>query len=302
MTWNKLGLVYCPNNNYDWMQTHAANPVAEHLENDVFRIYFSTRNESNISSLGFVDIDIKYPSEIINISNTPVLSPGELGTFDADGVSLACITHNQGKKYLYYLGWNLCKTVPWNNSIGLAIQAIDSNFERYSKGPLMGRDIHDPYTISYPWVMKDKDKWKMWYGTHLQWNRPEERESFLHALKYAESDDGIHWTKHAKIVLPIDSSKGEYAIAKPCVIKENDIYKMWYAHRGDKYRIGYAESKDGIQWIRKDAEAYINVSDSGWDSESIEYPFVFKHHENKYMLYNGNGYGKTGFGLAVWKD
>ena len=74
---------------------------------------------------------------------------------------------------------------------------------------------------------------------------------------------------------------------------------MWYCSRGESYRIGYAESDDGIHWIRKDQDVGIDVSDSGWDSEMIEYPFVFDHEGDRYMLYNGNGYGKTGIGLAV---
>jgi len=54
-----------------------------------------------------------------------------------------------------------------------------------------------------------------------------------------------------------------------------------------------------LRWKRKDREVGIDVSASGWDSEMIEYPFVFDHKGERYMLYNGNGYGKTGIGLAV---
>ena len=74
---------------------------------------------------------------------------------------------------------------------------------------------------------------------------------------------------------------------------------MWYSYRGVAYRIGYAESENGIQWKRKDDLAGIDVSPDGWDSEMIEYPFIFDHKGSRYMIYNGNGYGKTGFGLAV---
>ena len=74
---------------------------------------------------------------------------------------------------------------------------------------------------------------------------------------------------------------------------------MWYSHRGETYRIGYAESEDGLAWQRKDEEAGPDVSGAGWDSEMVEYPFVFDHEGERYMLYNGNGYGKTGVGLAV---
>lgn len=77
---------------------------------------------------------------------------------------------------------------------------------------------------------------------------------------------------------------------------------MWFSYRsgtGETYRIGYAISSDGKQWKLALNETGIDVSASGWDSEMIEYPFVFDHEGRRYMLYNGNGYGKTGFGLAV---
>ena len=87
-------------------------------------------------------------------------------------------------------------------------------------------------------------------------------------------------------------------MSRPCVLKENGLYKMWYSYRGQSYRIGYAESKDGFEWTRMDADVGIDVSESGWDSEMIEYPFVFDQNGERFMLYNGNSYGKTGIGLA----
>ena len=74
---------------------------------------------------------------------------------------------------------------------------------------------------------------------------------------------------------------------------------MWYSYRGDSYRIGYAESLDGVHFDRRDDLVGIDVSDAGWDSKSIEYPNVFDHKENRYMLYNGNDYGLTGIGMAI---
>lgn len=76
---------------------------------------------------------------------------------------------------------------------------------------------------------------------------------------------------------------------------------MWYCHRGRDYgyRIGYAESADGREWMRRDEDAGIDVSPEGWDSEMIAYPFVFDHDGSRYMLYSGNGFGRDGMGLAV---
>ena len=119
-----------------------------------------------------------------------------------------------------------------------------------------------------------------------------------HVIKYAESNDGISWKRDGRIALNFKNDQ-EYAMSRPFVIKESGIYKMWYSYRGDAYRIGYAESSDAIQWNRKDELVGIDVSAGDWDSETVEYPFLFDHKGQRYMFYNGNAYGKTGFGLAV---
>jgi hypothetical protein len=77
---------------------------------------------------------------------------------------------------------------------------------------------------------------------------------------------------------------------------------MWFSYRdgaGEQYRIGYATSPDSKVWNLQLEKVGITVSKTGWDSEMIEYPFVFDHQGQRFMLYNGNSYGQTGFGLAV---
>lgn len=300
MTWKKLGLIFCPNDQYEWMRTHAANPVAEHLEKNLYRVYFSCRDEQNRASIGSVDFDLYHPEKILQPASRPVLSPGTLGCFDDSGVSMGCLVKQRGMRYLYYLGWNLGVTVPWRNSIGLAVAEQGSDdFKRHSLAPVMDRHPVDPYSISYPWILHDNGVWKMWYGSNLKWGK--EQTDMMHLIKYAESVDAIDWKREGRIALHFEDPV-EYAMSKPCVVKEQGLYKMWYSFRGGRYRIGYAESEDGINWVRKDHLAGIDVSPSGWDSETVEYPFVFDHNGKRYMLYNGNGYGKTGFGLAVWEN
>lgn len=279
------------------MCSHAANPVAEHLYDDVFRLYFSCRDKDARAHIGYVEVDIKPPFSILKIAEEPLLAPGEIGTFDDSGVSLSCLKQIRGRKYLYYLGWNLGVTVPWRNSIGLAIYDPGTGtFQRHSKAPLLDRDDVDPYSISYPFVLENGGIYRMWYGSNLRWGK--EQEQMAHVIKYAESDDALHWKRQGIIALNF-KDESEYAMSRPCVLKEDGIYKMWYSCRGESYRIGYAESRDGVAWERKDEEVGIDVSDAGWDSEMVEYPFVFDHDNERYMFYNGNGYGKTGVGLAV---
>ena len=85
---------------------------------------------------------------------------------------------------------------------------------------------------------------------------------------------------------------------------------MWYCFRDSKdyrdgtgsYRMGYAESKDGIHFTRADNKAGIDVSKEGWDSTMICYPTIVEVDGRLLMFYNGNGFGRTGIGYAVWKE
>jgi hypothetical protein len=140
----------------------------------------------------------------------------------------------------------------------------------------------------------------MWYVSGTEWVNPDLPR---YNIKYAESKDGVIWDQ-TKIVCIKASDKEETALARPCVLRGKDGYRMWYSYKkgGLTYRIGYAESKNGINWRRMDEKSGIDISDSGWDSEMIEYAFVFEHKEKMYMFYNGNGYGTSGIGLAVEED
>ena len=131
-------------------------------------------------------------------------------------------------------------------------------------------------------------------------------EGWVHAdlpkynIKLATSRDGINWVQDAIVCLDF-KDENETALARPCILKEDGIFKMWLSYKtlDQTYRIGYAESDDGINWTRFDERAGITISEEGWDSEMIEYPYVFNHKGKKYMAYNGNGYGQNGAGLAV---
>ena len=117
-------------------------------------------------------------------------------------------------------------------------------------------------------------------------------------MKYATSGDGIRWTRDditsLEPVLP-----GIFAVAKPCVLKDDAGYHLWYVYRGEQYRIGYGLSEDGIHWTQDDDGAGIEPSAGAWDSEAVAYPHVVRHRGARLMFYNGNGYGATGVGLAV---
>jgi predicted GH43/DUF377 family glycosyl hydrolase len=299
MKWTKLGHIYAPDGTLPWARAYAANPVAEQVDGDLYRIYFSARDERNRSSIGCIEVDIRKPGKILREPAAPILSPGDLAMFDDSGASIGCIVPIGGTRFLYYMGWHLTVTVPWQNAIGLAISSTPEcdagSFVRHSRFPVAELNEIDPYTISYPWVAVEDGKFRMWYGSNIAWGA--RKEDMRHLIKYAESDDGIHWKRGGAVAIDFIGPQ-EYAICKPCVRKEGGRYQMWFCARGGAYRIYDAESADGVTWQRN-AEPALSVSESGWDSEMVEYPFVFDHEGERYMLYAGNSFGKTGFGIAI---
>jgi hypothetical protein len=296
--WRKLGRIFCPTGNAEWMRTHAAVPIAESIGGDLFRIFFSSRDSLNRSHTGFVIIDITKPQQVLSVSSTPVLAPGLLGTFDDSGAMATWITKVAGSSFLYYVGWNLGITVPFRNAIGLAIGDAERGYVRLSEGPIVDRSAEEPHFCASCCVLEHGGLWRMWYLSCTRWSIYEGGPRHHYHIKYAESDDGIRWRRLGRVAIDF-SNDAEYAISRPSVIRDPDAWRMWYSYRGDAYRIGFAESEDGLNWTRRDSQGGLDVSSSGWDSRMVEYPFVFDHRGQRYMVYNGDGYGLTGFGLAV---
>ena len=297
----KLGKIYCSSGEKEWLNFHASVPIAEHVENDLFRVFFSSRDNCNKSFTGSLIIDLNTPQNILDISLIPTLTPGHLGEFDDSGAMASSLAKHNGKRYLYYIGWNLGVTVPFRNSIGLAIGENATNFSKYSNGPILDRSPTEPHFTASCCVIPGEDKWRMWYLSCTEWIIKNNRPLHRYHLKYAESSDGICWKRDGVVAIDY-ANQEEYAISRPTVIRDKNRWRMWFSARGTFYKIGYAESNDGIHWNRMDKNCNLDVSKSGWDSEMIAYPFVFDHKGVRYMLYNGNGYGKTGFGLAVMEQ
>jgi predicted GH43/DUF377 family glycosyl hydrolase len=282
------------------MKTHAALPVPHLRRGDLYRIYFATRDSDSRSRIGFVELRLREPQSILNISEAPVLNIGTLGDFDHYGVLPACIVDHQSQVYLYYSGWDRGADVN-RYFVGLSISDDGgTTFRKIANVPILDRSREDPYFCASPFVIIENGKWRMWYSSGINWRRIADRSVPRYHLKYAESDDGITWQAKGIICIGLESDD-EWAIARPTVAKENGTYKMLYSYsRGSKgYRIGYAESQDGLRWVRMDEIAGLDVSTTGWDSEMVCYPYMFEHEGVKYVLYNGNRFGRTGFGYAV---
>lgn len=302
MKWKKQGKIYSPFGECDWKQQFAMLPTPILLENRL-RIYLGFCTQENVGRIGYVDVDPTDPKKILGVSEVPVLDIGLDGYFDDNGVVPASAYVDQtGKIYLYYIGFQKGIKVPYYMFCGLAVSEDKGNtFNRYSKVPILDRKDHEMFARCGVHVMKDHEIFKMWYiGSYKEgWTVSNGKLKPLYTMKYMESVDGIHWGSEPVECMYFQNDD-EYGFGRPFVWKDGQIYKMLYSVRtySRGYYIGYAESEDGIKWIRKDEGAGIGLSDSGWDSENLSYPYVYTYKDETYLFYNGNGCGRTGFGYA----
>lgn len=296
MRWERRGLVFEPKD-IGWMKSHAALPIA-HPVGDRTRVYFSGRDEKSRARIGYFEVDMREPGRILRVSERPVLDLGELGTFDDSGVTSSCLVPHDGKLYLYYSGWSLGVTVPFYFYVGLAVSEDGGEtFERVSKAPVLERNAVDPYLTASPSVLIEDGVWRMWYVSCCRWELVAGQPRHDYHIRYAESRNGIEWERRGHVAVDFKDAS-EYAMARPCVIKEDGRYKMWFCARGDVYRLAYAESPDGLSWTRMDETIALHPGPAAWEAEMQAYPEVFDAAGSRWILYNGNGYGRSGIGLA----
>ena len=298
MRWTKRGLILKPPAHAPWARTHAALPIVEPTTGSRVRIYFSARDGRSRAQIGRATVDFDDGSVGPEVEAEPIVRMGQPGTFDDSGVTGGCLVSNGNAQHLYYSGWSLAVEVPFLFFIGCAVSTDrGATFEKVSQSPVLGRSRVDPLLTASPSILVEGGTWRMWYVSGTGWGADSHREpSYL--IRYAESNDGVEWRPTGRVCIDY-SYPGEHAIARPHVVKDGATYRMWYSHRGPSYRIGYAESTDGLAWTRKDGEAGIDVASDGWDSEMVAYPWVGDVGGVRRMLYNGNWYGRTGIGHAV---
>ena len=219
------------------------------------------------------------------------------------------IVESDGAKFLYYAGCNTSTTVPYRMSIGLAASEDGGrSFQRIRRGPILDRTADEPHFCSAPFVACEGSEWRMWYLSCLRWRTIGGRMEPQYHVKMAYSGDGIRWSRDGSVA--IDLSHSDEAITRPWVQRGNR-WQMWYCHRSldgyrtDKeksYRIGYAESNDGVAWERRDDQGGLAPVVQGWDSEMTAYPAVYQQAGRLCLIYNGNGFGRSGFGYAVCEE
>jgi hypothetical protein len=274
--------------------------VAEPGKDGAWNLYLSLRDDQGRARIGRTRLTLSPTPQLEPLEPQPVLDLGVLGAFDDSGVVTSCLVTDGDRRLLYYTGWSRGVTVPFYLVAGVAVSEAREPFRRLSDGPLLDRNAIDPFLTASPFVMRDGTVWRMWYVSGSRWATTDTGPRHEYHIRYAESGDGLNWRRSGKVCIDYAPGSNEYAFGRPFVLRGRDQFQMWYSVRGNQYVIGYADSPDGLTWQRHDHVSGLSPSTDGWDSEMVEYPWVIEDRGTRFLLYNGNGYGRTGVGLAVW--
>lgn len=314
-TWRKLGKVFDPRH------FNLANDCVEFAQSPqtlifdkYLRVYFSTRSMDKtkgkyLSQIAYVDFSEDF-AEIIGVSNHKVIELGKLGCFDEHGIFPINILKHKEVIFAYTCGWSRRVSVSVETGIGLAMSCdAGRTFQRLGDGPVLSASLHEPCLVGDGFVKVYNDIFHMWYIFGTGWKKFSSAAApdRTYKIGYASSEDGVHWAKLGGQIIT-DRLGPDESQALPTVIMIGDQYHMFFCYRqsfdfrtnsGRGYRIGHASSVDAVNWIRADDTFAIEPSVGEWDSDMLCYPHVFEWKEKIYMLYNGNEFGRHGFGLAV---
>jgi hypothetical protein len=300
---NKIGLTPLPASRPAWMHSHAFIPNAFLLNSKTIRIVLAFWDANKIGRAGYLDVSASNPLEVVGFSNTPSLDIGTPGAFDDNGISPLCLVRrDDGKLWMYYAGWQLNDKVRYLLYAGLAESSDDGvHFARVKKTPVLERSDREMIIRSGSFVYRDGNRWKMMYVGGSETVIIAGKCVPSYHLLSMQSEDGIHWPDHGTPIFSPDMERKEFGFGRPHVLKEKNIWKMWYGYRHMEkgYLIGYAESEDGETWARKDDRMKAFNNDN-WphDYQMRAYACILPVADKTYMFYSGNDYGRDGVCVA----
>lgn len=315
MKWRKLGKLFdptehaLPNSCREFAQAPQALVFPEFV-----RVYFSTRELDAtgmfLSHVAFVDFCTDL-SAIVRVSPRAVLPLGGLGCFDEHGIFPMNVLRRGDSIHAYTTGWSRRVSVPVETAIGLAVSRDEGmTFERVGQGPVLAASLHEPFLVGDAFVLGAEARLHMWYIFGIAWKRysdsgPVER---TYKIGHATSQDGVDWVTEGGRQIVQDRLGPQECQALPTVMKLDSRYHMFFCFREavgfrevpDRgYHIGHAWSDDLESWTRNDDQLAIIGTPGTWDGDMQCYPHVFATHGRTYLLYNGNEFGRLGFGAAV---
>jgi hypothetical protein len=226
------------------------------------------------------------------VSN-PILPLGSSGAWDEIAAGEVCVIKDGTTYKMWYSGANAAGLF----RIGYAESTDGISWNKHTGNPVLavgGVGTWDEAGVASPVVIKVGSTYKMWYTG--------KDASEILRIGYAESTDGITWTKSTSNPV-LDKGTGWEAlgVGSPAVILDGGTYKMWYSGKsgsgplGD-LKIGYATSSNGINWERYSGNPVLGPGPTGsWADRGVGVASVIKDGSTYKMWFTGyTGFGGVG--------
>lgn len=303
MRWRKHGIVFCPTGEAAWAVASAMIPTPLQLDDEVIRVFVSCSDSGGRARPGYVDVSAADPRRVLAIGAKPCLDIGRPGTFDENGVVACSVARAvDGRLLMYYVGFELGTQIRYRLLTGLAASEDEGvTFRRLSETPVLERSPAELYFRCGPHVRREGGRYRMWYIAGSSWTEVNGKAMPEYVVKHLESADGIVWGGEGRLCLGI-SDPDEHGFGRPWVVPRSaGGFEMFYSVRRralGAYRLGYAVSCDGLEWERRDGELALDVTPGAFDASAIMYSAVFEAAGRTWCFYNGDDFGRRGFGLA----
>lgn len=151
---------------------------------------------------------------------------------------------------------------------------------------------YDAVGIDHPSVIYNQDllKFQAWYRAT--------DASKVARIGYAESTNGVSWTKNSAAVLNPGASGAwdAKALAFPSVVYKDGAYVMYYHGQdsSNKLRIGRATSPDGKVWTKDATFVMEATATTTWEAKAVSSPSVlFDADENLWKMWYTGSDGTT---------
>jgi hypothetical protein len=306
MSWQKKGLIHCPDGSQDWARHSFMTPCPWQRDPDTIRLFGGMRDDAGISRIGWVDLDADDPAQVKAVSHTPALDLGAPGMFDDNGLILGDVIEiSPDELRLYYVGFQLVEKAKFLAFSGVAISRDrGDSFERVQQTPIIDRCPEGPFIGALHSIAQLPDgTFRAWLSRGQGWEEIEDRFYPRYDCWTMTSPDGLYFdNRSAEPIIPPEPQ--EYRIGRPRANQRPD--GSWELRatsdtRAKQYESFRFTSQDGVNFTRSGDVELPRGPKGSWDSEMTCYPAHFDLPDGRRLLfYNGNDMGRTGVGYAEW--
>jgi hypothetical protein len=193
------------------------------------------------------------------------------------------------------------RDVRFQTAIGLDASADGLSFERMFAGPVRSTGPFDPYFVSTPSVVRNAGGFRMWYVGGVAWRPVDGTPEPFYDIRTVHSADGLAWSARPATAVALNEP-AEAGLGRPHALTYRDGTRLWYSSRsgrGDYRIVTAALDPDGIAIGAGAPLVFSNPPVAGDFDDAMQcYACVVPHGDDLVMVYNGNDFGRVGFGWA----